>query len=319
MLAASPALAQSSDEATETQPLTTDHQGGESSGFTGFDAAAQEAISSRLGYLPLRLESVDDPRVAEALRVAPARPDRADLYRGDDQAMEVANQIRARAPWFLNMRSTAPLATWNVSQAQAWRVRTTEECHARLRELGIGFVPYEPEDEGFLAPAPVLVRSRVGGVRFTSATGEALMSCELAARLPTIARVVAHYGVTRVALSSIYRPEPAQSFHSFGMGVDIHRMQVEVPLPGPDGETSSWLSVRDDFVETPDLRTCDPSLLGEDSSLGENERGRLLLAIACELFESGDFATVLTPNYNEGHRGHFHIDIRPDDPRAFIR
>jgi len=44
-----------------------------------------------------------------------------------------------------------------------------------------------------------------------------------------------------------------------------------------------------------------------------------LVAIACELYRSGKFQSVLTPNYNEGHRDHFHIDIRPDDPRAFLR
>ena len=46
---------------------------------------------------------------------------------------------------------------------------------------------------------------------------------------------------------------------------------------------------------------------------------RVLRRIACDLYRSGKFQSVLTPNYNEGHRDHFHIDIRPDDPRAFLR
>jgi len=103
------------------------------------------------------------------------------------------------------------------------------------------------------------------------------------------------------------------------MGADIHRMQVEEPLMGGNGRSSRWLSVRTDFVETPDVETCDPSNLGEGSLYGDNERGRILHEIACELHESGELSTVLTPNYNEGHRGHFHIDIRPDDPRTYIR
>ena len=41
--------------------------------------------------------------------------------------------------------------------------------------------------------------------------------------------------------------------------------------------------------------------------------------MACALFESGVLSSVLTPNYNAGHRDHFHLDIRPDDPRSFIR
>jgi hypothetical protein len=31
------------------------------------------------------------------------------------------------------------------------------------------------------------------------------------------------------------------------------------------------------------------------------------------------FNTVLTPNYNAGHRDHFHLDIRPDDQRFYFR
>lgn len=312
VLAAPAAWAQSVDE------------GGEAAGFSGVDPQERELLSDRLGYLPLKLDSLNDPAILSALRAAPSAPARPERYRGDDQAMAAARRLSARVPWFLNYRATSPLATWRVDPANQWRVRTTEACHARLRELGIGFVPYDfsgdvEEGETFAAPAPVILRSKVGGVRFTAADGRPLMSCELAARLPTIARIVSAHGVTRVAMSSLYRTEPLQSFHTVGMGVDIHRMQVEEPLAGPDGETSRWLTVRTDFLETPDLPTCDPSLLEEGSRLGDNERGRRLLAIACELHASGDFATVLTPNYNEGHRGHFHIDIRPDDPRTFLR
>jgi hypothetical protein len=264
-----------------------------------------------------------------AVLAAPPRPVMPADYRSADPAMDAAREIRRRVPWFTNRRAEMPLASWDVDASHVWRVRTEAECHAHLRELGIRFVPYVPEESGeadeaddetldvFPTPAPVIVVGPIGGVRFTSATGRALMSCELAARLPAIARVLARHGVTRVAISSLYRTGPLQSFHTFGLGIDIHRMQVSTPLNGPDGRSSQWLTVRTDFVETPDVQTCDPSVLGQ--APGGNERGRVLLDIACELHETGAFATVLTPNYNEGHRGHFHIDVRPDDPRTYIR
>ena len=47
--------------------------------------------------------------------------------------------------------------------------------------------------------------------------------------------------------------------------------------------------------------------------------GKTLLAIACDLAKSQLFSSVLTPNYNAGHRDHFHLDLRPDDPRFFLR
>jgi hypothetical protein len=28
---------------------------------------------------------------------------------------------------------------------------------------------------------------------------------------------------------------------------------------------------------------------------------------------------VITPDYSEGHRDHFHVDVRPEDPRLFVR
>jgi hypothetical protein len=44
-----------------------------------------------------------------------------------------------------------------------------------------------------------------------------------------------------------------------------------------------------------------------------------MLEIACEIGASKRFSSVLTPNYNEGHRNHFHLDVRPNDPRVFVR
>ena len=72
------------------------------------------------------------------------------------------------------------------------------------------------------------------------------------------------------------------------------------------------LSVDVDFETTPLHETC-------DAPPASNERASTLRDIACRLGRSRAFSTVLTPNYNEGHRDHFHVDIRPDDPRVFVR
>jgi hypothetical protein len=65
------------------------------------------------------------------------------------------------------------------------------------------------------------------------------------------------------------------------------------------------------FEVTPDVHTCEASPTSAE--------GKALLAIACAVADSGLFSSVLTPNYNEGHRDHFHFDLRPDDPRLFVR
>jgi hypothetical protein len=56
-----------------------------------------------------------------------------------------------------------------------------------------------------------------------------------------------------------------------------------------------------------------------DAPRPATQRARALLDITCRLAKSRAFSTVLTPNYNDGHRDHIHLDIRPDDPRVFLR
>ena len=210
--------------------------------------------------------------------------------------------------------------------AHRWRVRPEHRCLTELRQQKLRFRRPSPPDEGEEpldvgpTPTPVELRGTIAGVRFRSGRGGALLiSCELAARLRTMAEILSRHGVDQVIVISAYRPRPRTSFHTMGMALDIMRFHLEEPAVGPDGERSPWLNVFTDFVETPNQETCAPEMLAEDSPLDGNERGRRLLAIACDLHASGVFASVLTPNYNPGHRDHFHIDIRPDDPRVFLR
>jgi hypothetical protein len=46
---------------------------------------------------------------------------------------------------------------------------------------------------------------------------------------------------------------------------------------------------------------------------------RTLQAVACDLWESRLLNTVITPNYNEAHANHFHLDLRPGDNRYYLR
>ena len=63
----------------------------------------------------------------------------------------------------------------------------------------------------------------------------------------------------------------------------------------------------------------DPDPTCAEPAAKTSDKHKRLHAIACDLAESHRFSSVLTPNYNAGHRDHFHIDIRPDDPRLFVR
>lgn len=277
--------------------------------------------------------SADDARhllIEEAMRASPPIPSFSCPYRGRDKALTAARAIIKSVPHFINFRATIKRATWRIDPAYEWRVRRQRQCLADLRQQGVRFKFHNPqnidesEDEDLSGiasvPTPVVIKSAVGGVRYTSARGNpVLISCELAARLKVMSAVVARHDVKQVIIVSAYRPRPHTSFHTTGLALDIFRFRLNEPLPGPRGELDSYLTVLTDFYATPDRETCAPEMFGPHSPYGRNERGQRLLKIACELHDTGVFASVLTPNYNPGHRDHYHVDIRPDDPRAFLR
>jgi hypothetical protein len=124
----------------------------------------------------------------------------------------------------------------------------------------------------------------------------------MAARLPDLARVLARHGVRGVDVSSAVRDRPRISFHTMGLALDVPRLWTD----------GGWLSVERHFEATPEHRTC-------EGPPPRTPEGRTLLSVACELHQTGRFSSVLTPHYNVGHRDHFHLDARPDDPRLYLR
>lgn len=237
---------------------------------------------------------------------APATPGIPATYDAPaaDQAGKAARAMAKRIASFRNYRAEIPGAAWSLDASAQWRVQAQAACEARLTSLG---VPWKRANEQTTpVPSPVVVTGPVGSVSFKMAHADRtlLMSCELAARLPDLARILAKHGVTSVGVISTYRDKPYTSFHTLGMALDIARFTTK---DGP-------LSVETDFRATPGNGTCDPSLAAADGPAA-----KALRAIACDIAASHVFSSVLTPNYNEGHRDHMHLDARPDDPRFFLR
>lgn len=221
----------------------------------------------------------------------------------DDPNGAIARQIARMVPTFYNYRAIIPGGAWETAPRAVWQIRAEAEC---LRALDEARVPYERVTEPLSTPTPTPVRlaGSVGGVAYTTTrVGEPIvLSCEMAARLPELSRIVRAEGVSRVVVLSSHRTRPNISFHRLGMALDLFAFDT------PRGR----LSVNDHFEETPAHRTCDSPEPGD-------WRAASLLRIACNLARTRRFSSILTPNYNDGHRNHFHIDIRPDDPRIFVR
>jgi predicted esterase len=270
-----------------------------------------------LGYfdrhwqLPERLEAGDDKLAAVSTKpkvaAPPLPPPLAEsefTASATTQAGQAARRIAQTIPKFTNYRAKIARASWETEPAARWSIRDNEAC---LRELRDKQIPFR-ESTAVLhtpVPSPVEVTGPVDGVTFRMmhADRTLLMSCELAVRLPDLAKIMKAHGVHTVAVISTYRDKPFSSFHTFGLALDIWKLFME------DG---SVLNVLSDFARTPDVETCKAPSPG-------NPRARAMLEIACEIGASKRFSSVLTPNYNEGHRNHFHLDVRPNDPRVFVR
>ena len=213
-------------------------------------------------------------------------------------AREIARHF-ARVPSF---RSTyrGP-AVWRVVPEARWSVAAEPECLAELRRAGVRAerMRWTPT----VVPTPVEVRGPVRGVTFEKTRPVPLyLSCEMARRLPDIARIVRAHGVTRVDVMSAYRREPRTSFHSAGLALDLSAFHTA------DGV----VDVSEHFDIVGDAPTC-------EAPPPRDARARTLRDIACALADTGRFSTVLTPSYGRGHHDHFHLDARPDDPRVFVR
>ena len=234
---------------------------------------------------------------------APARPRRF-LAARDDPNGPIARTIARLVPTFYNYRAMIPGGVWRTSRRAVFKIRNEEAC---LEALDAAELPYRRvrEDLGTPTPSAVRLTGSIGGVRYESIDEEdhpLIVSCELAARIPYLSRILRRQRVRHVTVLSAHRTRPAQSFHRLGMALDLFAFDT------PRGN----LSVNDDFIESPSHTTC-------DAPDPDEWRAAALQEIACDLAESNRFNSVLTPNYNDGHRNHFHIDIRPDDNRIFVR
>jgi hypothetical protein len=285
-------------------------------GASAEDARAQAAARALLASLapdpaaPLAPEPVLDPKRivprASALGLSAAPPVPKSRTRfdfpPDDPAGQAARSIAQRVAAFPNFRAQVPGAVWRVDARARFLLRSTEACLEELARSGIRAHALARE---LVTPVatPVVIDAPIEGVAFVSlhADREIELSCELALRLKPLARILKAHGVLAIGVNSSYRDRPKVSFHTFGLALDMMAFRTK----------DQTLVVADHFEVSADTHTCDAT--------PSTEQGKALLAIVCAIAESHWFSTVLTPNYNEGHRDHVHIDARPDDPRVFLR
>ena len=178
-------------------------------------------------------------------------------------------------------------------------------CHAMLDALGID---WEAVGATPGIADPVRVQPVIGGVRYRYVSNAEptamLMDCELAPRLARLSEVVAPYGIDEVIHIGIYNyrcigggdPDSGTctpSQHAYARAIDLHAFGLADSDVEYSTETDFAITMRADACPIP----------------SSSEADRVLKEIACELWAERVFQIILTPNYNDAHRNHYHVDL----------
>lgn len=196
-------------------------------------------------------------------------------------------------------------------------------CLEQLQDLGI---PFEPTKARGVTDA-VTIKGRIGGILFASeektTPAASPMACEFVLTLHKFAAVLKAKGVDRIGTlgSYCYRcccswsetnqcrsltdPEPSctngYSNHSWGRAIDIRYVFTTKGERYDINDAKTW-------VVSPSAGTCTTGLTKQTGA------SKFLYEIACDAAKAQAFSTMLTPNYNEAHRNHFHFDIGQSGP-----
>jgi hypothetical protein len=178
-------------------------------------------------------------------------------------------------------------------------------CHAALDERGVA---WRPARRPGIAIA-VELAGPLGGVTYVPPAAEPLVvDCSLAVSLAEAGRYLVALGLVEARWSSAYarrnvRGSDRPSKHSFGLAIDVPRWS---------GPALGVLSIAADYEQgLGDGIDC----LGQPAT----QAGAILKLAQCQLARSGLFFLVLSPDYDDAHHDHFHLEARPWAERRAIR
>lgn len=180
-------------------------------------------------------------------------------------------------------------------------------CLRRLRAMHI---PYRRlhHVKGVATPIRVLGH-RIGRTRYVPRykSNKMIMDCRMAVALARANEIFKVNQISALVFSNFYcwryvEESGRLSRHALGLAVDVHAF---IDRRGRRLEV-----VRDYQKGLGKGRTCE--------GRAKSYRARVLRDLACDLDSSSLFETVLTPDYNKGHRNHFHISVfHPQDRKHY--
>ncbi len=178
------------------------------------------------------------------------------------------------------------------------------ECTAELDARG---VQWKKTSRPGIAK-PVEITGSLGGIALTAVDQPLVIDCSLAVSLDEAGHYIKALGIDTATFSSAYsrrnvRGTNRPSKHSFGLAIDVHTFS------GPDLGT-----IRVD-------RDYEQGLGDEVDCVGAplTQGGAVLKVLQCQLVRSGLFYLVLSPDYDDAHHDHFHLEAKPWPERASLR
>ncbi|MBN2801758.1 MAG: extensin family protein [Deltaproteobacteria bacterium] len=234
-----------------------------------------------------------------------------------DENIQIENRIDD------NKTYPTAIELWNLTNA---------ECGKLLKDNNIK--TKKPDIETPFIKMPLLLTSPVNGVEFRAKWPNkvnSIMDCRLIAALIPVADYVSTKDVEKVEFYSTWRPiavppenckknNPPKrcisilkayenalngkfsSQHQIGLAMDIRYFTKK---------DQTVTDVLEDYEKNFHNPPC------EDNP--QTEKGIFLKEFACHLNKNKLFNVVLTPNANEPHKNHFHIDITPKATWYIIR
>jgi hypothetical protein len=173
-------------------------------------------------------------------------------------------------------------------------------------ELAARHITYKKTKKPGIA-RPVEVMSQLGGVEVTG-NGPLVIDCSLVVSLDEAGRYMKALGMTKVHFASAYsrrnvRGTNHPSKHSYGLAIDVSAFA---------GPAIGTLRVDNDYEQgLGDAIDC----VGQPVTRG----GAILKVLQCQLVRSGLFHLVLSPDYDDAHHDHYHLEAIPWQERSALR
>jgi hypothetical protein len=188
--------------------------------------------------------------------------------------------------------------------ARAEKLAPLGDC---IAELDARHVAWKKASRPGIA-VPVQLTGAVGGIDLTCDDQPLVIDCSLAVSLDEAGRYFRSLGITKATFSSAYsrrnvRGTTHPSKHSYGLAIDIH---------GFSGTDLGNLRIDRDYEQ---------GLGDEVDCVGEplTQGGAVLKVLQCQLVRSGLFHLVLSPDYDDAHHDHFHLEVKPWHERTALR